>query len=122
MLLSYRGSYFKFPTRERYKNDFNERPPEYWGAYLSRILNREIKNKLEININARTLYLCGFYNYMVSEVGQDETDDLITSKRDSEKAKRLMSLAKEYGVVEQNVTILKKIMLPFVSQAKINNF
>lgn len=122
LLLSYRNSFFKFPTRERFKNDFNDRPPEYWGAYINRILNREIKNKLEINVNARTLYLCGFYDFMVSKVGQDEADELIIAKRDSEKAKALMTLAKEYGVVEQNVTILKKIMLPFVPQTKINNF
>lgn len=113
LFLSYRGSYFKFPTRERYKHEFNEREPEYWASYISRILNREIKIKLDINVNARTFYLCGFYDYLVDSVGRDEANALITVGKNPENTRKLMSIAKDYGIVEQNVTILKKIMLPF---------
>lgn len=115
LLLSYRGSYFKFPTREKFKDEFEQRPPEYWAGHISRIFNRDIKIKLDININARTLYLLGFYDFMVGKIGQEETDRLIMSIRSSEDTKKLMSLADEYGVVEQNVTTLKKVLMPFVS-------
>lgn len=115
LLLSYRGSYFKFPTRAKFEKEFNDRPPEYWAGHISRLFNRDIKNKLDININARTLYLRGFYDYMVSKVGQEETDRLIMSIRNSDDSRKIMSLAEEYGVVEQNVTTLKKVLMPFVS-------
>lgn len=115
MLLSYRGSYFKFPTRAKFEKEFNDRPPEYWAGHISRLFNRDIKNKLDININARTLYLRGFYDYMVNKVGQGETDRLIMSIRNSDDSRKIMSLAEEYGVVEQNVTTLKKVLMPFVS-------
>ena len=115
LLLSYRGSYFKFPTRAKFEKEFNDRPPEYWAGHISRLFNRDIKNKLDININARTLYLRGFYDYMVNKVGQGETDRLIMSIRNSDDSRKIMSLAEEYGVVEQNVTTLKKVLMPFVS-------
>lgn len=115
LLLSYRGSYFKFPTRAKFEKEFNDRPPEYWAGHISRLFNRDIKNKLDININARTLYLRGFYDYMVNKVGQEETDRLIMSIRNSDDSRKIMSLAEEYGVVEQNVTTLKKVLMPFVS-------
>ncbi len=115
LMMSYRGSYFKFPTRAKFEKEFNERPPEYWAGHISRIFNRDIKNKLDININARTLYLRGFYDFVVREVGQEETDRLIMSVRNSEDTKKIMALAEQYGVVEQNVTTLKKVLMPFVS-------
>ena len=115
LLLSYRGSYFKYPTRAKFEKEFNDRPPEYWAGHISRLFNRDIKNKLDININARTLYLRGFYDYMVNKVGQEETDRLIMSIRNSDDSRKIMSLAEEYGVVEQNVTTLKKVLMPFVS-------
>lgn len=114
MLMSYRGSYFKFPTREKYKNEFNERPPEYWANHISRVFNREIKVKLNTNINARTLYLRGFYDYVISIYGKEETDRLILSMRDTEATKKLMDIAGEYRVKEKNVTTLKKLLMPFI--------
>ena len=115
LLLSYRGSYFMFPTRAKFEKEFNDRPPEYWAGHISRLFNRDIKNKLDININARTLYLRGFYDFMVDTVGKEETDRLIMSIRNSDDSRKIMSLAEEYGVVEQNVTTLKKVLMPFVS-------
>ena len=115
MMMSYRGSYFKFPTREKFKGEFNERPPEYWASYISRIFNREIKIKLDININARTLYLRGFYDYIVENYGQEETDRIIMSVRSPEDAKKMMAIAEKYGVQEQNVTTLKKLLMQFVA-------
>jgi len=115
LMLSYRDSFFKFPTRAKFEDEFNQRPPEYWAGHISRIFNRDIKNKLDMNINARTLYLRGFYDYMVDKIGQKETDDLVMSFRNSDNTRKIMALAKEYGIVEQNVTILKKVLMPFVS-------
>lgn len=113
--LSYHGSFFKFPTRAKFENEFNARAPEYWAGHISRVFNRDIKNKLDININARTLYLRGFYDFMVDSIGQEDTDRLIMSIRNSEDSRKIMEIAKEYGIVEQNVTTLKKVLMPFVS-------
>lgn len=116
IMISYRGSYFRFPTRERFVKESQDRPPEYWAAYINRIFNREITNKLGININARTLYLLGFYNYMINAVGEEETKRLVTSYRNTEDSKKLMGLANDYGVIEQNVTILKRLLIPYVNE------
>lgn len=114
LMMSYRDSFFKFPTRPKFEDEFNNRPPEYWAGHISRVFNRDIKNKLDININARTLYTRGFYDFIVKSVGQEEADRLVMSVRNSDDTKKIMSLAEEYGIVEQNVTTLKKILMPFV--------
>ena len=114
LMKSYRGSYFKFPTRSKFEDEFDERPPEYWAGHISRLINREIKIKLQMNINARAIYLLGFYDFLVEKVGKEETNRLIMSVRNSEDTKKLMSLAEDYGVIEQNVTTLKKVLTPFV--------
>ena len=114
MFLSYRGSYFKFPTRASFENEFNERPPEYWAGHLSRLFNREIAQKHDTNINARTIYLRGFYDYMVKQLGQEETDRIISSTKDPDCVKKLKEMAEDYNVVESNITTLKKVMMQFV--------
>ena len=91
-----------------------ERLPEYWAGYISRLVNRDIKNKLGIDINARTFYLLGFHDYMVRNVREDETYKLITSVRDTNSTKQIVKMASEYGIVEKNVTTLKKMLLPYV--------
>ena len=118
VFLSYRNSYFKFPTRERYRDEFNERPPEYWAGYISRMISRDIKNKMDININARTIYLLGFYDYIVRGAGQDRANELILSVRSPEDAKTIMKYARDYGVVEQNVTTLKRLLMPYIKTGK----
>ena len=114
IMSSYRGSYFKFPSREKYEDELDLRDPEYWAMYIGRMFNRDIKNKLNININARMLYLLGVYDFMVKSVGQEETNRLIMSVNNSEDTRKIMALAKEYGIVEQNVTTLKRMLMPFV--------
>lgn len=114
VLLSCNDSYFKFPTREKFENEFKDRTPEYWAGHISRLFNRDIKNKMDLNINGRTLYLCGLYDYMVKRIGREETNQILRSVGKSEETKALMELAKEYNVTEKNSTLLKMSLLPFV--------
>lgn len=111
---SYRGSFFKFPTREKFENEFDEREPEYWAGHISRVFNRDLHVKLGLNINARMLYLLGFYDYICGKIGKEETAKMLRSIREPKESQRLMDFANEYNVQEKNVTILKKLLLQFV--------
>lgn len=112
VMVAFEDSYFRFPTREKNKDEI--RTAEFYANYISRVFNQEIKQKLHLNINARTLYLCGFYDYMVKTIGKEHTKEILESLRNTEMTKELMTLAESYGVVEKNPTILKKLLLPFV--------
>ncbi len=112
MMIDCDGSYFKFPTRER--NIYDGKDPEYWASYLNRVFNREIKVKMGMNVNARMVYLLGFYDYIVKKCGKSEAERLVTAKRDSEAAEKLMGLADEYGIVQKNVTNLKQMLGQFI--------
>lgn len=114
VMVAFEDSYFKYPTRP--KNAEETRSVEFYTNFISRVFNKEIKQKLNLNINGRTLYLCGFYDYMVESVGREHANEIIESLRDSEATRELMTLAAEYGIAEKNSTTLKKVMLPFVAK------
>lgn len=113
LFLSYHNSYFKFTTFRSREDSFQEREPEYHANHLSRILNKDINEYFDIKINARMIYLCGFYDWLVSEIGKEETNRLILSYRSSSDAKKIMDLAQRYGVIEKNVTNIKKGLKPY---------
>ena len=113
LFLSYRGSYLKFTTFKSRKDIFQDQEPMHYINHLSRMVNKEISAYFNIKINARMLYICGLYDWMVSEIGKEETDRLILSYRNSEDAKKIMTLAKRHGVVEKNVTSIKKALKPY---------
>lgn len=81
-----------------------------WYFYFS--LN--IRKKYGVDINYRMIYLLGFHDYIVSKVGEERTKELIISVRNSADAQELMKYAKEYGVVANNVSYIKKLLRPFI--------
>ena len=115
-MISYRGSYMKFPTREKNKDQFSERPPANMGMNISRVINRDINSKLDININGRLLYLRGLYDFIVKKYGQDETNRLIMFGKNPGDAKKLMDVSEEYGIIEKNVTTLKMLLKQFIEK------
>lgn len=114
ILINYHDSYFKFPTREKFVGEAQDRPPEYWAGHISRLFNREIKVKNETNINARTLYVLGFYDFVVGKIGEDEAKRVITSVRNQNDTRIILELVEEYGFTEKNPTIAKKVLAQFI--------
>lgn len=84
------------------------------GAILTRKISMNIRKKYNIDINYRIIYLLGFYDYIVGRAGEERTKELIMSIRNSEDAIELIGYAKEYGVVAENVSYIKKLLRPFI--------
>lgn len=113
VMVSCHDSYFKFPTREKYVND--DRDKEFYAGYLSRVFIKEVKTKRHLNIKARTLYLLGFYDFIVAKVGQDRAKEIIMTTNNSEYTKEILDFAHEYNLIEKNSTSIKNLLIPFVS-------
>ncbi len=113
LFLSYHGSYLKFTTFQSRRDIFQDQEPIYYANHISRIVNKNINAYFDIKINARMLYVCGFYDWFVSEIGKEETDRLITSYKNSDDAKKIMELARKHGVIEKNVTSIKNALKPY---------
>lgn len=105
-------SYMKFPTRASYKG--TDRNIDFYSNYLSRTLIKEIKTKRKLNINARTLYLLGFYDYLVNRVGEEKTKEIITTSKDSELTRELLEYAQDYNLTERNSTSIRNLLMQFV--------
>lgn len=113
-VVSYQNSYFKFIIRAKEVETFQEKSLVDVGAIITRKITTNIRKKYGIDINYRMIYLLGFHDYIVSKVGEEKTKALITSVRNSVDAQELMKYAKEYGVVADNVSYIKKLLRPFI--------
>lgn len=120
---SYHGSYFKLPMMpgkedglggENAEAEFQAMTLVEVGAIVVRRLSMTARNKLKLDINYRTVYLLGFYEFIKGKVGEQRAKELLLSQKVGEDTHELMSYAKEYGVVAKNPTYLKKILRPFV--------
>lgn len=110
----YKGGYFKFVVRARNANEFQKKTLTQVGAVLTRKITKTIKQEYGIDISYRMVYLLGFYDYIVSKSSEERARELILSVRNSADAHELLLYAREYGVVADNVSYIKRILRPFI--------
>lgn len=110
----YQDGYFKIAIRPKEVEAFQEKSLVDVGAILTRKITMNIRKKYGVDINYRIIYLLGFHDYIVSRAGEERTKELIMSVRNSTDAQELMKYAKEYGVVAENVSYVKKLLRPFI--------
>lgn len=115
-MVSYHGSYFKFCVRTKGVNSFQDRSE----AEISNLINREISKRIRvqygIDISYRLLYLLGFVDFIKTQYGEKRCTELIVAVRDKEATKDLVNIARRYGIVVENVTVLKKQLRPFIKE------
>lgn len=113
-MASYRGRYFKYNIRPKQAAVFDERPEGEIANLINRILIVNVKNEFGLDINYRLLYLCGFYDSLVMEYGEERAQELILSVRNREDTDDLMLHAQYYGIEVGNVSQLKRALYPFI--------
>lgn len=114
VLCSWHDSYFKFIVRPSKVEELNERDITLMNDIINRYISKDINDRYDTKINYRMLYFLGFYDYIVKKHGQEKTNKIMTSYRDSEDVAELMSLAREYGVKADNISHLKRCLRPFI--------
>ena len=110
-LIPYRDGYFKISIFPGEEEGFNERDVNTVAAMLNRKLTQNVKNKYNVEITYRILYLLGFRNYVVSRCGEEHAKKIISSYKDAEDSKELVQYAKEYGFVNLNSDYIRKRMM-----------
>ena len=114
LLASWNGSFFKFIIRPKQATTLNERPKTAMCDIINRCIATKVNDRYDTKINYHILYLLGFYEYIVAKHGEQKTNEMITSFRNSEDVTELMTLAEEYGVQVDNVSHLKRYLRPFI--------
>lgn len=114
LMASYRGNYFKYAIRPKEEDEFNNRSQEEIANMINRRILVDVKKKFSIDISYRLLYLLGFFDNLVATYGADRARALVLSVRNSEDTEDLMKAAREYGVVTDNVSHLKRMLRPFI--------
>ncbi|MBQ0101422.1 MAG: hypothetical protein KBT31_01320 [Firmicutes bacterium] len=113
-LASWNGSIFKFIVRPKNISELNDRPITSMCDIINRYIANDINDRYNTKINYYILYMLGFYDYIVSKYGEERTNQMITSYRNSDDVAALSVLAREYGVKVDNVTHLKRYLRPFM--------
>lgn len=114
ILASWNGSFFKFIIRQSQEYKFNERPKSAVCDIINRCISTKVNDKYDVKINYHSLYMLGFYEYIIAKHGEQKANEMITSYRSIEDSAEIMNLAKEYGIQVDNVTHLKRYLRPFI--------
>lgn len=113
-VISYHDGYFKFVVRENGVKLLQNKTSVEVGNILTNKIKRYLGENSDFNISYRTVYLLGFFDFIVKRTDENRARKLVTSVRNSEKNKELMRYASEYGVVADNVTYIKKCLRQFI--------
>lgn len=115
LVVSYRGSYYKFFVQKNKADDIDNRPESVMRDKINAELTKNITQKYGgIVLNYRNLYWLGFFDFLVKKFGEERTVEIITSYRNPTDSSELMAAAREYGVRIEQVASVRKYLYPYV--------
>ena len=113
-MCTWNNGYFKFVVRPDEMVSFEKRELNEVRRYISTQLRVFVCRNLGYDVNYRQLYLLGFYDYIVRNVGDEEAQRLILSKRNKDDVAKIMMFAAYYGLKMNNVSHIKRALAAFV--------
>lgn len=113
-LTTYRGGYFKFIVQEKQLDGFDDRDIRSICNMINRQISVYVNQPYNTKINFSILYWLGFYDSIVKKYGEEETNKMLLSFRNSDDVTKLMNCARDYGVKVDNISHLKRFLRPFV--------
>lgn len=105
-MIPYQDGYFRFPFGGG--SNFDERGPNQPGLILSSAL-RTLGTFDGKYISNRSLFLLGFYNYMIKRCGKEKANKLLEYEDRWAPADELIQLATEYGINEEPMRIKRNM-------------
>ena len=114
VMASWHNSYFKFIIRPSSLEEIDDRPMTSMCDIINRAIANNVNDAYGLKINYRNLYFLGFYDYIVSKYGEERTNEMLLSFRNTDDVQALMGAVREYGVEIDNISHLKRYLRPFV--------
>ncbi len=113
-LTTYNDGYFRFIVQEKQLDEFNDRDMRSICNMINRQISVYVNQAYNTKINFSILYWLGFYDSIVKKYGEEETNRMLLSFRNSDDVTKLINCARDYGVNVDNVSHLKRFLRPFV--------
>ena len=115
LMVPWHDGYYRYSVRKKDADTFDDWTREAVAAKLTHDFSRFIQQPYGLKMNAVTLYLLGFYDFLVSRFGQEGADSMILSEKDAEAYERIEFAAREYGVsMYSNATKIKQALFLYV--------
>lgn len=113
-LTTYKDGYFKFIVQERQLDGFNNRDIQTISNMINSQISKYVNQKYNTKLNYSILYWLGFYDSIAKKYGEKEANRMLLSFRNSEDVTTLLNCAKNYGIMIENISHLKRFLRPFV--------
>lgn len=113
-LVPWHGGFFKFIVRPSQVYKVNERPISMMRNQLNHVLSVYVNDKYDTKINYRILYLLGFYDFLVKKYGEERTEEMFNSYRNSDDVRDILDAAKEYDFQIDSISHIKRALRPFI--------
>lgn len=112
--VSYQGSYVTFKILKGKANIFQDKPIEMVSRIISKKIDTWLRSECGLDVGCRSIYLLGFYDYMVSQIGKEETDKIVCSYRDVKTTDQLIRYARGWGInYGNNITSFRRSLRQF---------
>ena len=112
--VSYRDSYIPFKVLRGNVDSFQEKSIEMVSRIISKKIDTWLRSECGLDVGCRSIYLLGFYDYMVLQIGKEETNKIICSYRDVETTDQLIRFARGWGInYGNNITSLRRSLRQF---------
>lgn len=116
VIVSWRGSYFKFIVQARNAETIDERTEKQMRETISVMLCKYVNNAYDTKINYSNLYTLGFYDYCVKKYGEEKLVEMLDSSNNVEYNDMLRQTAREYGYKCDNISLMKRKLKMFTEQ------
>ena len=112
--VSYHDSYITFKILKGNIDSFQDKPIEIVSRTISKKIDTALRSECGLDVGCRSIYLLGFYDYIVSEVGKEKANEIICSYRDVQTTDKLIRYTRGYGInYSNNITSLRRSLRQF---------
>ena len=115
VMQSWNNSYLKMPIAAKEADAFDNRDINLVAGRITSALREYVCKRLGHDVNYRSIYMLGFYDYLEQKYGKDRTQRLIMNHRNDEDVQTLKAEASKYGLHMQNISHIKRALMDFVS-------
>lgn len=112
--VGYKGSYFHFPTKYG-ESKWNASDEIYVANTVHRFITSQVNKLCDCNLNYHIVYCLGLYDRIVKELGKEEADQRLRSRKDRKSDRVLEEAARKAGS-KYDTSRLKRAMAIFVDK------
>lgn len=113
-LAPWHGSFFKFRVNINEYEFIDRKSHKEMCGRVYYMISTQLNKKYDTHFNYRNVYWLGFFDYLCRKYGEERTQSMIMSYRNSDDLRLLESAAREYGTYYKDASKIKRYMMELI--------